>query len=288
MGKMSVDTPLAGLPKRDEKGTIRLPLISYRMVLFSVLSIIFYVSSGQITPWYQMRDSYMVDPHSAPAFGGQEVPAGESEWTDRLLATLAADSSFNGSPLVVSESLVNLGFIYLRRDEPDGALIWFNRAYMIDSSNMSVYLGFGGVCIVRGDFAGGEAWYRHGLHRDSSHFGLLYALGRSFMGQYLLYHQGCVADTLNHAGSHAVSFLDSALVYLLRAHNQRPDHAGLLYLISSVYYCRGDCISARKFHGKCGDACRGIAPVYYRKELRKCCRKISISSLFKTDRKRIN
>jgi hypothetical protein len=245
----------------------------FRLLIIVFLTMIFFNSSAQNNPWQKLMEADRVDTRFVRTYNGMDVPLAEADVINRFLIDLSCDSSFAGDYRNVSEQLVSLGFVFLKRDEPDAAVIWFNRAGMIDSSNMSVYLGLGGACITKGDFHCGHFWYRTGLQQDSNHFGLLYAMGRSFMGQYLMYSQGCASDTADQITSGEAGFLDSAIHYLDKAYTHRPGHHGLLYLISSVYYCQGDCANAKRYYAECGDACRRIAPEYYHRELRKLCRR---------------
>ncbi len=141
-----------------------------------------------------------------------------------------------------SEHLIELGFKYLYSDAKT-AMYRFNQAYLLDSTNIDIYWGYGGVYMTLGDFPNAQKQYLEGLSIEPTSTHLLTDYGTYFMAQYYTLQ---LIDEKN-----AFPNLDSAISYLSKSYRLDSKDQNTLFKLSICYYQKKDCKNSRKYYDEC-------------------------------------
>lgn len=161
-----------------------------------------------------------------------------------------------------SDHLISLGFRYLYKDIKT-AMYRFNQAYLLDSTNIDIYWGFGGVYMTLGNYEKAKQQYEEGLAIQPNNPHLLIDYGTYFMIQYNALQP---VDKKN-----ATTQLDLAIRYLSKSQQLAPTDQNTALKLSVCYWNKGDCERAWTYYELCKSL--GGQPITdeYTAALRKKC-----------------
>ncbi|MBO9703318.1 MAG: hypothetical protein J7604_24095 [Sporocytophaga sp.] len=141
-----------------------------------------------------------------------------------------------------SEEFVDLGFKYLYKDIKT-AMYRFNQAYLMDSTNIDIYWGYGGVYMVLGDIERAKEEYQIGLNKDDRNSEILTDLSTCYMIEFYNLSQT--------EPEKANMKLDTAIVILTKAYKVDKKNQNTLFKISACYLNRKVCSNALKYYNVC-------------------------------------
>ncbi|WP_028980839.1 tetratricopeptide repeat protein [Sporocytophaga myxococcoides] len=141
-----------------------------------------------------------------------------------------------------SEEFIDLGFKYLYKDIKT-AMYRFNQAYLMDSTNVDIYWGYGGVYLVLGDIERAKEQYQLGLSKDDRNSKIMTDLATCYMIEYYNLSQ-------NEPGK-ANAKLDTAIDILTKSYKIDKKNQNTLFKISACYLNKKDCSSALKYYNEC-------------------------------------
>ena len=195
-----------------------------------------------------------------PKYGHMPKTEAQKQSDQEFIETaLTADSTHR----MASDHLISLGFKYLNRDVKT-AMYRFNQAYLLDSTNVDIYWGYGAVYMTLGQFGEAEKQYLEGLSIEPDNTHLLTDYGTYFMMQYY------VMKLLNE--EKALTQLDRGISLMSRSYELDPSDQNTSFKLSILFWLKGDCDSAWKYY----DACMALGgqPITeaYTKDLGKSCK----------------
>jgi tetratricopeptide (TPR) repeat protein len=141
-----------------------------------------------------------------------------------------------------SEEFIDLGFKYLYKDIKT-AMYRFNQAYLMDSSNVDIYWGYGGVYLVLGDIERAKDQYQIGLTKDDRNAKILTDLATCYMIEFYSLSQS-EPDKAN-------ARLENAIDILTKSYKIDQKNQNTLFKISACYLNKRDCSNALKFYNEC-------------------------------------
>jgi len=141
-----------------------------------------------------------------------------------------------------SEEFINLGFKYLYRDIKT-AMYRFNQAYLMDSTNVDIYWGYGGVYMTLGDLERAREQYQLGLAKDDQNSKILTDLATCYMIEFYNLSQ-TEPDKANLK-------LDTAIDILTKSYRIDKKNQNTLFKISACYLNKKDCANALKYYKEC-------------------------------------
>ena len=153
---------------------------------------------------------------------------------------LAADKAFIERSIqeyktveLASKAMVKEGYSSLKKD-PKQAMINFNQAYLLDSSNADIYWGYGKLYSYFEQYELADAYYQEGLNLNSKSVMLLNSIGENYI---TLYKMDEVAE-----------HLDMAIKNLQSAFMNDPSKCHTTKLLTEAYLLKDDCEKARKYY----------------------------------------
>ncbi len=196
-----------------------------------------------------------------PKYGYAQKTEAQKQSDQEFIETALKQDSTNRK---ASDHLINLGFKYLYRDIKT-AMYRFNQAYLLDSTNTDIYLGFGGVYMTLGDYAKAEKQYQEGLAVNPKNTHLLTDYGTYFMDQY--YGIQPIDE------KSALTNLDSAITYMVKSYQLDPKDQNTTFKLSICYWNKDDCDNAWKYYDICKEL--GGQPITedYTIELKEKCKR---------------
>jgi len=116
-----------------------------------------------------------------PKYGNQAKTEQQKEADQKLISAYTQQYESRGK---ASQMMIKLGFDYLYRGDIKTAMYRFNQAWLLDSSNVDVYWGFGAVyfSLEQGDLA--IAQYDEGLKVDPKNARLITDKATVYMMDY--------------------------------------------------------------------------------------------------------
>ena len=181
---------------------------------------------------WQVRSAQ--DARLSPGFKGHQLTPAQKASNEELVRRVL---EVGADRRTASDHLVGLGRQHLVEGDLVSAIYRFNHAWLVDSTNASVYHGFGlfFLALDRNTEAGEQfAW---GLERDSTHVPLLRDMASTLLaGQYeLRAEKPEKADTMTR----------TAVALLKRAHARAPEDASVLMKLTVCHTLLKDCDEAR-------------------------------------------
>ena len=226
-----------------------------------LLLLISFTAFGQQMTWEQWEKESQTNIRLLPKYGNTEKTKEQKEADKEFIALiLKQDSTLRKG----SEHMVNLGFKYLYRDIKT-AMYRFNQAYLLDSENTNIYLGFGAIYMTLGQYQKAEEQYKEGLNKEPNNTHLLTDYGTYFMAQY--YALEPVEKEI------ALQNLDSAIAYMTKSYKLDPTNQNTTFKLSILYWNKDECENAWKYYEEC--KVLGGKPITeaYTKELEKKCKR---------------
>jgi tetratricopeptide (TPR) repeat protein len=144
-----------------------------------------------------------------------------------------------GTRSKASAVLIDLGFDYLARMDIKTAMYRFNQAWLLDSTNVDTYWGYGAVYHTLGDYKRALEQYDLGLSIDPKNPRII----TDKATVYLVYYQ--VNNDLNNL-INAITLLEQS--YIIDSKNQNT-----LFKLSICWFLKNDCKKARRYYEECMD-----------------------------------
>ena len=141
-----------------------------------------------------------------------------------------------------SEQFIDLGFKYLYQDIKT-AMYRFNQAYLMDSNNIDIYWGYGGVYMVLGDIDRAKEQFQIGLSKEPNNAKILTDLATCYLGEYY--------DLSQRDLDKAKLKLNKAIELFTKSYKIDKTNQNTLFKISVCYYQQEDCENALKFYNEC-------------------------------------
>ncbi len=197
------------------------------------------VSQGQKMTLKEWNKAASHNKGLLPKYGGI-APTEEEKKIDLefIRASLEVDSTHRKA----SNRVISNGFNYLYNGDLKTAMLRFNQAYLLDSTNTDIYWGFGGVYMTLGDFNKAKEQYLSGLRINPNNSHILTDYGTYFFMTYY---------NLSGSKNEQAKVLDSAIVYLTRSYNLAPGAPETNLKLSVCYWNKNDCPNAWKYYDNC-------------------------------------
>jgi tetratricopeptide (TPR) repeat protein len=228
------------------------------LLIFSFLSIYSFAQRMTLNEWNEESKNNI---RLFPKYGYAKKTAGQLQADQEFVtATMKGFSTKRKA----SEHLVELGFKYLYSDIKI-AMYRFNQAFLLDSTNVDIYWGFGAVYLTLEDYQSAKKQYEAGLHINPKSTHLLTDYGTYFMSQFAL------LEDLNK--QEAAKELNNALNCFKKSYALDPKDQNTLFKFSACYLRKGDCINARRYYNECMALGGKPITVEFTNALNKACKK---------------
>jgi tetratricopeptide (TPR) repeat protein len=200
-----------------------------------------------------------------PKYGHKQKTDTQKQLDEKFLKETMQQDQFKGNRTAASDYMIKLGFDYLYKGDLKTAMYRFNQAYLLDSTNIDIYWGYGAVYMSLGDYEQAQKQYQEGLSVRPTNTHLLTDYGTYFLAQY---YALIPIDEKN-----AKTNLDSAIVYMNKSYQYDAKDQNTLFKLSICHWLKGDCTNAWKFYDECKKL--GGEPITeeYTKDLEKKCPK---------------
>lgn len=201
-----------------------------------------------------------------PKYGYKEKTQAQKDYDQRFINETMQQSKFKGDRTAASNDLVKLGFNYMYEGDLKRAMYRFNQAYLLDSLNSEIYLGYGAIFLALRDFKNAENQYKEGLAINSKNSHLLTDYGTFYLGKYYdsKMQEGQKEDLLS---------LDEAITWLSKSYEINSKDQNTSFKLSIVYWNKGDCTNAWKYYDICKSlGGQPITPEYTNDLKKKCPR----------------
>jgi Tfp pilus assembly protein PilF len=202
----------------------------------------------------EWKDAANSDSRLLPKYGGIQKTKRQQAADQSLIETYLKEL---GTRRKASDTLISQGFSYLYRYDFKTAMYRFNQAWILDSTNVDVYWGYGGLYITLGDTHSALEQYNEGLRIDPINSKILTDKATIFMTQ---------AQTKgdDNKMSQAIELFNAS--YAIDPKNQNT-----LYKLSVACFIKNDCANAKKYYNEC-KALGGkpIRPAYAAALFKKC------------------
>ncbi len=182
----------------------------------------------------------MADKRLEPCYGAQEkTPAQKESDADFIALALRGDTVRRS----VSDKLVDHGTTLLKEGNHTQAMMRFNQAWLVDSTNARPFWGFGTFFMELDRPAVAVRWYKRGLARDSAHVRLLDGLATALLAER--------HSTMETETERRNDLLSAALSLLERAQAEAPKDGPVAYRLAVCHLLRGDCAEAKRCAERC-------------------------------------
>jgi tetratricopeptide (TPR) repeat protein len=193
---------------------------------------------GQTVTWEIWSKAAETDKYLIPKFGHLAKTDEQKRIDEQLIKeVLEKDSSRSHA----AEHLIAQGLQSVYQDVYF-AMAKFNLAYLIDSSNTDIYLGYGAVYIALGKYDKAIEQYNEGLKLNPKNTKILTDYGTCYMVQ-------CFDSTLTDKKLKS-QLVDSALHYMNKSYYLNPRDAFLAFKMSYLSLNVGDCTNAWRFYNQ--------------------------------------
>ncbi len=137
-----------------------------------------------------------------------------------------------------SQFLIDRGLQFIYQEDPVEAMRRFNEAYLMDSSNYDIYMGYGEIYASMGQHTLARELYLEGLARDAQNAKLLTANGNTYLAEYYI--------NTNKDQKLAQAKLDTGIALLNRSYELEPSDGNTNYKLSICYFNKNNCQKAGK------------------------------------------
>src|SRR5690554_6115550 len=184
------------------------------MRIFTLLLLIsfIYFSFGQDMTFEEWQKEAQQNIRLLPKYGGVKKNKQQKQADEALIK--AVMKSFE-SRRAASNNMMEVGFKYLYKGDLKTAMYRFNQAYLLDSENSNIYLGFGVVYMTLKEFDLSRAQYKEGLKMDKNNEKLLIDYANTYIIEFYL----------NREDPDYLALLDKAIPLLLEAYSINPTNS---------------------------------------------------------------
>jgi tetratricopeptide (TPR) repeat protein len=203
-----------------------------RHLILLLLGIPFVLSAQQYS-YAQWQKEARINKRLLPKYG--QLPKSKTEKeADQAFVDQAIKADTTASK--ASERMVNKGFELIDHDLKE-AMYSFNQAYLLDSTNTNIYLGYGSVYEKLNQPQMALNYYMEGLDRDQKNGRLLMASSKQLFSTYLK--------------SKDTAHLNKAIDHWQLAKKIIPENYMIDYHLASSYLIKNDCKLAQKHYQDC-------------------------------------
>lgn len=236
-----------------------------KILTFSCVIFTMALSAQEIT-LEQWNEEAKTNIQMLPKYGYREKTASQKQNDENFVRQVMSQEEFKKNRTAASRHLIELGFKYLQEGDLKTAMFRFNRAYLLDSLNTDIYIGYGAVYMTLGDFENAQKQYLEGLSQNPKNTHLLNEYGTYFLGRY--YESGA------KDGEREAANIDTALTYFNNSYQQDPKDQNTVFKLSVCYWIKGDCSNAWKYYTECKGL--GGEPITeeYTNDLKKKCKEV--------------
>lgn len=184
--------------------------------------------------YQQWKEEAFSDIRLLPKFGSVNKNEEQIEADKQLIDYLVKQ---HGSRRKGSEELVNLGFQYLRKGDPQTAMYRFNQAWTLDAKNENAFWGFATVYFNFDDYPLAMQQLNEGLALNPKNSAILTDKATI----HLMFAQ---ADGNEKELATAVQLFN-------QSYSIDPKNPSTLLKLSALYLMQGDCKKALKYYKEC-------------------------------------
>lgn len=208
-------------------------LLPLRLLLILLLPLCAHAQHLTYAEWLNRG---MADIRLLPRFGDREKSAAQLQSDSSFrAATFAVDSV----PRSASQRMVDHGFHLLGQGDLGNAMMRFNQAWLVDSTNAEAYWGFGAFFMELDRPAVAMQWMRRGLAIDSASTHLLTGMATAALAEQ---HTMRSLDA-----ARADDLLNAAIALLQRSYAIDPKDAGTLRRLAACHLQRDECAEAWRY-----------------------------------------
>jgi tetratricopeptide (TPR) repeat protein len=169
-----------------------------------------------------------------PKYGNLPKTEKQKEADNKLIDNYVKQS---GTRRKASEGLIDMGFKYLYRGDTKTAMYRFNQAWLLDSSNVDIYWGFGAVYHSLEQYELALAQYDEGLKIDPENSKIITDKATIYM--------------VNYQKTNNNSNLKKAIVLFEQSYGLDSKNQNTLFKLSVSYFLNDDCKKAKKYYKEC-------------------------------------
>ena len=234
------------------------------MKQISILTLILFASIffGQKMTEQEWNELASKDKRLLPKYGHLPKTKEEKKADLEFIQTVLKKDTTN---YLASAHLMSVGFDNLNRGDLKTAMFRFNQAYLLDSTNTDIYLGYGAVYATLGNHVKASQQYQERIAFIPKNTRLLPDNGADYLSQFFVL-------MLSQDTKAAFQKLDSAIINLQNSFQIDPRNPETSSKLSLCYYYKDDCDNAWKYY-YIRDALGG-QPIdeKYAKDLKKKCK----------------
>ncbi len=191
------------------------------------------LSAEKIT-YQEWKEEAKTNIRLLPKYGDLPKTEDQKDADNELINTYIKQE---GTRNKASTALISLGFNYLYRGDIKTAMYRFNQAWLLDSTNVDIYWGFGAIYHSFGDYESAMMQYDAGLSIDPKN-------SRIITDKATVYMIGYYANNDQNKLNKAIVLLEQS--YALDSKNQNT-----LFKLSICCFLKDDCKRAKKYYNEC-------------------------------------
>jgi tetratricopeptide (TPR) repeat protein len=224
-----------------------------------ILSSATITSYSQQISWQEWEEESKTNIRLLPQYGLVEKTEGQLAADEKFIETILSQGYTRKS---ASAHFIRLGFDYLYPDVKT-AMYRFNQAYLLDSANVDIYWGYGGVYMVLGNYQKAKEQYEKGLALDPDNTNLLTDYGTYYMAQYF------ALDPIDK--ELAQQNYATAIKYLSKSYRLDPNNQNTTFKLAVLYLVKEDCPNALRFYNECvADGGQPLSEEFTKNIMEKC------------------
>jgi tetratricopeptide (TPR) repeat protein len=188
---------------------------------------------GQIS-YQEWKEETKTNIRLLPKYGNILKTDKQKKADNELINTIVKEQ---GTKRKGSEAMINRGFDYLYRGDTKTAMYRFNQAWLLDSTNVDVYWGFGAVYHSLQQYALAMAQYDDGLRLDPNN-------SKIITDKATIYLIDFQKNNDTNKLKDAIRLFEQS--YALDSKNQNT-----LFKLSVSHFLNNDCKKARRYYNEC-------------------------------------
>jgi len=190
-------------------------------------------SAKQIT-YPEWEEEAKVNIRLLPKYGNRPKTEQQKEADNELINNYVKQE---GTRHKASEVLINQGFKHLYQGDAKTAMYRFNQAWLLDSTNVDTYWGFGAVYHSLKQYELALAQYDEALRTDPKNSKIITDKATIYMADFQLNN-----DT---------SKLKEAIVLMEQSYGLDSKNQNTLFKLSVCHFFNNDCKMAKKYYNEC-------------------------------------
>lgn len=214
-----------------------------QLLILALLLLVSGTLKAQRQSAYTWDEEARTDVRLQPKYGSKPLSAEQKQQNEQFVTTTLKRLEYEGNRAEASADWIKEGFNALGRKKPREAMYRFNEAWLLDSTNVDTYWGFGAVYMSINSYEKAREQYLYGLKRAPRHA----AMQADYAGYFMAQFYGLQSLDPQNASVN----IDSALRYLNTSYQIAPKEANTCLKLSVCYMLKGKCNDAWKFFHEC-------------------------------------